>query len=158
MTCCAEKREFFFFWRASCLQLGELGWGRKRRNRGGEGRQSGDILTFVDGFTDGIISSVILSAILTVNRARHHTKLPFWNPRWFRRHFKQWIGHVTIRSCNFESLSDSVGKNHPRKPSHQRTAFFFNFEHFIHNFVGNYRPNVYVGIYRQNDEQTKFHQ
>ena len=32
---------------------GELGWGRRRRNRGGEGRQRGHILTFSDGFTDG---------------------------------------------------------------------------------------------------------
>jgi len=31
----------------------ELGIGRIRRNRGGEGRQSGHILTFPDGFTDG---------------------------------------------------------------------------------------------------------
>jgi hypothetical protein len=32
---------------------GELGLGRRRRNRGGEGRQIGHILTFPDGFTDG---------------------------------------------------------------------------------------------------------
>jgi len=31
---------------------GELGLGRRRRNRGGEGRQRGHILTFSDGFTD----------------------------------------------------------------------------------------------------------
>jgi hypothetical protein len=52
-----------------------LGWG-KRINRGGEGRQSGDILTFADGITDGLILSVILSAILTVNRSRHCTEIP----------------------------------------------------------------------------------
>ena len=50
---------------------GELEWGRKRRNRGGEGQQSGNILTFADGFTDKIISSMSPSAILTVNRACH---------------------------------------------------------------------------------------
>ena len=33
---------------------GELGLGRRRRNRGGEGRQSCHILTFPDGFTDGM--------------------------------------------------------------------------------------------------------
>jgi len=33
---------------------GELGLGRRRRNRGGEGRWSGHISTFTDGFTDGI--------------------------------------------------------------------------------------------------------
>ena len=32
---------------------GELGLGRRRRNRGGEGWWSGHILTFTDGFTDG---------------------------------------------------------------------------------------------------------
>jgi hypothetical protein len=32
---------------------GELGLGRRRRNRGGEGRQRGHILPFSDGFTDG---------------------------------------------------------------------------------------------------------
>ena len=32
---------------------GELGLGRRRRNKRGEGRQSGHILTFSDGFTDG---------------------------------------------------------------------------------------------------------
>jgi hypothetical protein len=32
---------------------GELGLGRKRRNRGGEGRKSVHILTFPDNFTDG---------------------------------------------------------------------------------------------------------
>jgi hypothetical protein len=33
---------------------GELGLGRRRRNRGGEGRQSCHILTFSDGFIDGM--------------------------------------------------------------------------------------------------------
>jgi hypothetical protein len=33
---------------------GELGLGRRRRNRGEEGRWSGHTLTFTDGFTDGI--------------------------------------------------------------------------------------------------------
>jgi hypothetical protein len=32
---------------------GELGLGRRRRNRGGQGRQRGHILTFSNGFTDG---------------------------------------------------------------------------------------------------------
>jgi len=31
----------------------ELGLGRRRRNRGGEGRQRGHILTFSDGFPVG---------------------------------------------------------------------------------------------------------
>jgi hypothetical protein len=32
---------------------GELGLERRRRNRGGEGRHRGHILTFTDGFTNG---------------------------------------------------------------------------------------------------------
>jgi len=74
---CAEKRDFFLGG-AGCLQFGrgELGWERKRRNRGGEGQQSGDILTFPDGITDGLILSVIPSAILTVNWSRHCTEIP----------------------------------------------------------------------------------
>ena len=52
---------------------GELRWGRRRRNRGEEGQQRGDILTFADG----PIPSVIPLAYLTVNRARHRTELPF---------------------------------------------------------------------------------
>jgi len=82
---------------------GELGLGRRRRNRGGEGRQRGHILTFSDGFTDGksvgdsigysdgkidtslygsAISnpSVILLAFQVVNRSRHRTDLPFQIP------------------------------------------------------------------------------
>jgi hypothetical protein len=52
-----------------CLQFerGELGWERRRRNRGGESRQSVDILAFTDGITDGHVLSVYPSVILTVN-------------------------------------------------------------------------------------------
>jgi hypothetical protein len=46
---------------------GELGWGRRRRNRGGEGRQSGYILTLIDGNIDRLILSEIPSVSLTVN-------------------------------------------------------------------------------------------
>jgi hypothetical protein len=35
-----------------CLQMGRVGLGRRRRNRGEEGRQRGHILIFSDGFTD----------------------------------------------------------------------------------------------------------
>jgi len=56
------------------LQLGrgELGWGRRRRNRGGESRQSVYILAFTDGITDEHVSSVILM----VNGPRHCTEIP----------------------------------------------------------------------------------
>jgi len=82
MTCCAEKREFFFEGVGLVVcSMGELGWGKRRRNRGGEGRQSGHLLTFADGLTDGCIPSVIPSAILTVNRPRHYTEIPVSIPR-----------------------------------------------------------------------------
>ena len=55
---------------------GELGLGRRRRNRGGEGRQRGHILTFSDGFTDGFF----VGDVLTEKSTRHHTDLPFSNP------------------------------------------------------------------------------
>jgi hypothetical protein len=79
---------------------GELGLGRRRRNRGGKGRQRGHILNFSIGFTNrfsvgdsvgysdrkidtspykSAISnpSVIPSAFQAVNRSRHHMDLPF---------------------------------------------------------------------------------
>jgi hypothetical protein len=50
-------REICFFWGGEgglvVCRWGELGLGRRRRNRGGEGRQSCHILTFSDDFTDG---------------------------------------------------------------------------------------------------------
>ena len=55
ITCCADMREIFV-WGGGGLVVcrwGELGLGRRRRNRGGEGRQSWHILTFSDGFSDG---------------------------------------------------------------------------------------------------------
>jgi len=54
ITCCAEMREIFV-WGGGGLVVcrwGELGLGRRRRNRGGEGRHIGHILTFTNGFTD----------------------------------------------------------------------------------------------------------
>jgi hypothetical protein len=48
-------REIFFGGGGGLVvcRWGELGLGRRRRNRGGEGRQSYHILTFFNGFTDG---------------------------------------------------------------------------------------------------------
>ena len=56
---------------------GELGWGRRRRNRGGDGRQSGYILALIDGNTDGLIMSVIPSVSLMVNWSHHYMEIPF---------------------------------------------------------------------------------
>jgi hypothetical protein len=126
---------------------GELGLGRRRRNRGGEGRQRGHILTYSNGFTDGFFvgdfvgysnkkidtspygfaisnPSVILSTFQAVNRSCHRMDLPFRIPQWFRRHFKRRTSHVTVQGCHFESFSDSVGKNNPAKTSTSATRFF----------------------------------
>jgi len=53
--------------------------GKKRRNRGGEGRQSGDLLTFADGITDGRL----LSVFLMVNWTRQSTEISIQIPRSF---------------------------------------------------------------------------
>jgi hypothetical protein len=126
---------------------GELGLERRRRNRGGEGRQRGHILTFPT-VSPTENPSVIPSAILTETSTRHRTDLPFLIPQWFHRNFKRWTGHVTVRICHFESLGDSIGilngepvtslyevvvlnpsvisseKITPPKPPRQRPAFF----------------------------------
>jgi len=79
---CVEKMVIFLG--GGCLQFGrgELEWGR-RTNRGGEGRQSGDILTFFERLTDrhilsvnpSTILSVSPSAIMTVNWSRQCTEI-----------------------------------------------------------------------------------
>jgi hypothetical protein len=60
------------------LQFGreKLGWGRRRRNRGGESQQSVYILAFTDGITDEHVPLVYLSVILTVNGPSHCTEIP----------------------------------------------------------------------------------
>jgi hypothetical protein len=54
---------------------GEVGRGRRRRNRGRECRQSGYILAFTDGITDGTFPSVKLSVIPPVNVPCHYTEI-----------------------------------------------------------------------------------
>jgi hypothetical protein len=53
-----------------------VGWGRRRRNRGRECRQSGYILTFTDGSTDGHVPLVYPSVIPLVIVSRHSTNIP----------------------------------------------------------------------------------
>jgi hypothetical protein len=71
---CVKKRGILFLWGGGCLQFGrgELGWGRRRRNKGGDSWQNGDILTFTDGIIDGLIMLVILM----VNWSRHCIEIP----------------------------------------------------------------------------------
>jgi len=40
-----------------------LGWGERRRNRRGEGRQSSDLLTLTEGIADRILLLVISSSV-----------------------------------------------------------------------------------------------
>jgi hypothetical protein len=56
------------------LQFGVRG--RRRRNRGGEGQQRDNILTFINEITDGNIALVIPSVILMVKGSRHCKKIP----------------------------------------------------------------------------------
>jgi hypothetical protein len=95
ITCCADMKEIFV-WGGGGLVVcrwGELVLGRRRRNKGGEGRHSGHILTFFDGFP-----LVKPSMILTEKSTRYRTDLPFQILWWFHRHFKRPTDHVTIRA------------------------------------------------------------
>ena len=80
---------------------GELGLGRRRRNRGGEGRQRGHILTFSDGFTDGFS----IGDAVGVSDGKIDTS-PY--------------GSAILNSSVIPSV-----KITPPKPPYQRPAFFF---------------------------------
>jgi len=55
---------------------GELGLGRRRRNRGGEGRWSGHILIFTDGFPDGIsVGETVADSDGTINTSPHRSAI-----------------------------------------------------------------------------------
>jgi hypothetical protein len=102
-----------------------LGLGRRRRNRGGEGRQSWHILTFSDGFTDEILS-VMPSVIRMEKLTRHRTDLPFQIPWWFRRQCKRRTSHVTVRAVVLNPSEKITRQNlHISDPS-----FFLNSKTF----------------------------
>ena len=172
-----------FVWGGGGLVIcrwGELGLGRKRRNRRGEGRQRRHILTFSNALTDENSLSVTPSAILMEKSTRHpygstfqiprwfrryfqrwtghvtRTDLPFQIPRWFRRYILRWTGHVIVRVSCFESVGDSVGKKSPVKTVTLATRpFFLNSELSVHNLVSNHRRNSFVGNYRLNYGRKK---
>jgi len=84
ITCCVDMREIFFLRGEGGLVVcrwGELGLGRRRRNMGGEGRQSCQILTFSTVSPPTETPSVITSVILMETSTRHRTDLPFQIPR-----------------------------------------------------------------------------
>ena len=81
MTClCWEEGDFFWGGALVVCSCEELRWGRRRRNRGETSRY----MTFADGFTDELFRL------------------------WFRRLIWRQTGYITVRSCRFESLGDSV--------------------------------------------------
>ena len=122
ITCCADMREIFVWGEGGLVvcRWGELGLGRRRRNRGGEGRW-----TYINF---------------------HRRNIRRLNRWWFWRNNR----HVTARICHFKSVSDSVGningghctgclfesvgdsvwKNNPPKPPRQRPVFFFTTKTF----------------------------
>ena len=71
-----KKRGIFLGGWLFAVWEGRVGMGRRRRNRGGEGRQSGDVLTFIDGITDGLIPLVMPLAILSVSGSCHCMEIP----------------------------------------------------------------------------------
>jgi hypothetical protein len=78
MSAYVEEKRDIFRGVGGCLQFGrgELGCGRRRRNRGGQSRQSVDLLAFTDGITDGHVLSVYPSVSLMVNGPYHCTEIP----------------------------------------------------------------------------------
>ena len=164
------------FWGEGGLVIcrwGGLGLGRRRRNGGGECRQSGHIFTFADGITDGFIPSVNTSAnpsvILTGNR--HVTaRICYSNPSVIPSVF------ITVHRSRHRYGSDisnpsvflPVNMSHhaygpqvliPSAKSPAKTlapstrSFFINSEFSVGNSVGNYRRNKSVGNYRLNSRQ-----
>ena len=121
MTCCAKKREnFFFFWEAWLFAVGES-W---------DGEEEGEIWEQMVGkvvisivFLE-LTNRIFLSTLLTVNRSCHCTKIPDWIPRWFRWQFERWIGHITVRSCHFESSVIPSVKSHAKTSTSVNHLFF----------------------------------
>jgi hypothetical protein len=107
---------------------GELGLGRRRRNRGGEGQQRGHILTFSDGF---FVGESVGYSDRKIDTSSY------------------------IYAISNPSVIPSV-KITPPKPPRQQPAFFFNSELSVRNSVGNYRQTLSVGSYRLNYKQKKF--
>jgi len=138
ITCCADMREIFVWGEGGLVvcRWGELGLGRRRRNRGGEGRWT----------------------YITFYRRFHRRNIHRWNRRWFWRNNR----HVTAQICHFKSvgningdrctgcLFESVGKNNPPKSPRQQPVFFYDENVSVRNSVGNYRQKFSVGSYRLN--------
>ena len=119
-TCCAEMRKIFVLGRGGgwlFCRWGGLGLGRRRRNGGGECRQSGHIFTFADGLTDGLtdgLYSVGESVGKTVGNSdgqstRHRTDLLFKSLGDSVGIFNGAPVTSPVRIWHFKSIGDSVG-------------------------------------------------
>jgi hypothetical protein len=75
LSACVEKRRRVGMGGWLQFGRGEVGWGRRRRNRGRECRQNGYILAFTDGITDGHVLLVYQSVIPPVNVPRHFMEI-----------------------------------------------------------------------------------
>ena len=75
LSACVEKRGRVGMGGWLQFGRGEMGWGRRRRNRGRESRQSGYILAFTDGITNKNVMSVIPSVSPSVTMSRHCMKI-----------------------------------------------------------------------------------
>ena len=152
---------------------GGLGLGRRRRNEGGECRQSGHIFTFADSLTDGFIPSVKPSVILTGNRhvtARTCYSNPSVIPSVFLtvRRSRHRYGSGISNPSVIPSVLLTVNRSHhaydsplfrpsviPLEKSPTKTSappirpFFINSEFSVGNSVGNYRRTISVGNYRR---------
>jgi hypothetical protein len=121
---------------------GELGLERRRRNRGGEGRWSGHILTFTDGFTDGIsVGETVDDSDGTIDTSLHGSAIS--NP--------SVIPSAVAARAVFLNLSVIPSEKITRQNLHVSDPFFFYDGNIsVRNSVGNNRPKLSVGSYRLN--------
>ena len=100
-----------------------MGWGARRRNRRGEGRQSGDILTLTEGIANGILLSVISSSV--------------------GDSLGNFDGELVTSLYGDSSLNPSVilSVKSPPKAATSSNCVFFNSIYFVCKSVGIYRQH-----------------
>jgi len=126
---CVEKKGYFrgvvvCSWGVGGSLFRCKGGGRRRRNRGGEGRWSDHILTL-------LMESPIKYFHL-----------------WIHQQFYRWSGHITVRTSWFESLCNSVSKIAQKNFHIIALLCFFYSLNSVSDSLGIYQWNVSVGIYR----------
>ena len=104
---------------------GGLGLGRKRRNGGGDCRQSGHIFTFADGLTDGFYSVGETVGNSDGQSTRHRTDLLFKSLGDSVGIFNGAPVMSPVRIWHFKSVGNSVGiVNGEQVPSRVRAPGF----------------------------------